>query len=102
MTKSELVFVSAYLLKTQIESLSDESLLAMDQTIEKVFFRKEALGSLNVFEMQMSRNSYLLEMYKQTFLPDNLVMTLSQFFNQRPAESSVAMYKLLLIVLSSP
>ena len=34
--------------------------MAMNQTIEKVFFKKEPLGCLNMFEMQMSQNSYSL------------------------------------------
>lgn len=36
------------------------------------------------------------------FLPDNLVQSLSTFFNQRPAESCPTMYKLLLVTLVSP
>lgn len=72
MTKSEIIFLTVYLLKTQIDSLSAKSLAAIDHTIDEIFFKKGNDGILEIFEMQMSTNGYLLEAYKQTFLPDNL------------------------------
>ena len=101
-TRSELLFLTVYLLKTQIDSLSPHSLAAIDHTIDQVFFKKGEDGVLDIFEMQISTNGYLLEAYKQTFLPDNLSQSLGKFFNERPVESCPTMYKLLLVILSSP
>jgi len=50
----------------------------------------------------MSTNNYLQQIYKETFLADNLVQTLACFFNEKPAEACPTLYKLLLVVLVSP
>ena len=83
--------------------MTDQTLEVINSAIEEIFFSSATRGSeLNLFKMEMSSNGYLLEAYKQTFLPDNLVQSLSFFFKNHPAESCPAMYKLLLIVVASP
>lgn len=73
-TKSELAFLSVYLLRSQVENLSEQSLAMIDKTIESVFFKRtKPDDSLFVHSLNISANPYLLEAYKQTFLADNLV-----------------------------
>ena len=91
--------VIAYLLNTQLDSFSQENILLMDHFVDKLFFSKTKEGKLVINEFEYSRNAYLIEAYKSTFLQDNFVQTLSQFFNQKPADSSPAMYKILLLTL---
>ena len=51
----------------------------MDKFIDSLFFEKNK--NLTIRELEYSKNPYLIEAYKSTFLQDNFVQTLSQFFN---------------------
>ena len=73
----------------------------MEQVVDQLYFTREG-QTLTIDTLNMPTNGYLLQAYKQTFLSDNLIASLSHFFNERPAESCPAMYKLLILTLASP
>ena len=90
--------VIAYLIFNQFDNFSKDNIALMDRFIDSLFFEKSKDG-LELTEIDFCENSYLIEAYKSTFLQDNFVQTLSQFFNQKPVDSAPTMYKILLLVL---
>ena len=92
--------VITFLINTKLDSFSAENLALMDCFIDEVFFNVDN-GTLQIQQFNFSKNSYLIESYKSTFLQDNFVQALSNFFNQRPVDQCPSMYKILLITLNS-
>ena len=104
-TKSELAFLAIGHVRNYLDKLTPQTLDCIDKIVDELYFTKTEQDGQQVVmlkELSMSQNAYLLEAYKSTFLPDNMVQSLSHFFNERPAESSPAMYKLLILTLTSP
>ena len=72
--------VIAHLINTQFDNFSKENIALMERFVDNLFFVKTKDG-LAINEIDFCQNPYLIEAYKSTFLQDNFVQTLSQFFN---------------------
>lgn len=84
-SKDEFMMVITFLINTKLDSFSAENLALMDRFVDKNFFTEDQ-NKLKIEEFTFSKNPYLIEAYKQTFLQDNFVQALSNFFNQRPVD----------------
>ena len=64
--------VALYLINTKLDEFSAENLTLLDQFIDKAFF-KVVDGKQQISDFEFSKNTYLTQAYKQTFLQDNFV-----------------------------
>ena len=73
----------------------------MDKFIEESFYalEKDKMTFKPFVPVDSVRHKYLIESYRQTFLEENIVRTLSTYFNQKPADSCKLMYKVLILSL---
>jgi len=84
------------LICTSKNDLTAKTQNAIEEFIATFF---EVGAEIKVKPFKASENVYLQQAYKQTFMQSNFVQSFGSWFNQNPADSFKAMYKVLLLSL---